>query len=140
MQKFYLTITAFALSACLAPVPEDLPSMPDAATLRSAALNAYTHQWGRNPEGMTVSAPAARPILGSRPEWYACVTTIEVRQSSTYQGGVVIKPEGQRYKEKHVMVMRHYDDGWGAGIFRRVTPETKAGTVKAAALCPGSEL
>lgn len=136
-------LAVIALGACqmkdAIPV-EGLPSKEDA---RLVAIASYAHTEQRQPEGLQIHDLHQRNVFGDGMDVLACLSTVEHRDHPIYDAyGQLRVEEGEPYRRKYAMLMRHYGsgygvivNGWGSGVLRRVTPNTKIGFVQLAELC-----
>lgn len=142
-----LLVAVLSASACHmksdasqgAPV-ETLPSKED---VRLVAVASYAHTEQRRPIRLQVHEIHQRNVFGGGVDVLACISTAEHRDHPVYDSyGQLRVEKGDPYRRKYAMLMRHYgsgygviSNGWGSGVLRRVTPETKIGFVKLAQLC-----
>lgn len=143
-------VLTVGLSAC-APVPVELAPLPEASVVSLIAANAYANLYGRAPDHLVVTKVGAAPLVGSRPDHYVCFQTNERRDSPIYNmEGKLLHAIGSPYKGSHIALIRDYSDigsasrlatqGWGAGVVRMVTKDTKVGFVHTTDLCPLDEM
>lgn len=144
-RKFLLFTASVALSGCVSggvSDPSQLQPLPPAQKIELVGKQAYIANLGRNPRNFRVVKVSSASFLGDR-DWdhYACVTATERQTGDIYNSaGKLISKEGSDYTETYVMTFRDYSsryssDGWGAGVFRRVTDATKIMDKSTASLC-----
>ena len=142
--KPIILVTLLALAACETPNAASDVELPNTETVRHVAENAYFGQAQRAPRDLRVDSVQVVNVLArSRYDVVACISAAEVQETASYASdGSVAVPAGSEFRQDHILLMRHYDDGvgtlvdgWGAGVFRQVHQTTLIGNTPTTSIC-----
>ncbi len=138
-KKMWPVVAILALSGCAMAEyksKEDLPPLPSMAVIEDVATRAY----GRpGPKDLKIVKVGQAEVIWPN-DWdhYVCLTTTEPHTGTLLSNsGEVLRRPGEPKTQSWFMTFRLYNDGWGAGLFRRIYASgTRVGSRNASELCP----
>lgn len=110
---------------------------PSSAKVVELAKRAYRYDRGSEPVRLKIESSHVKAPFGDSNDLMYCYSTEEKREGPIYTyDWKLLHKAGSKYREKYAMLVRYYDDdGWGVGVSRVVSPNTKIGFVKLEELC-----